>query len=402
MILKVVYSLLVLVTNIYGIYFLIKAMPLFFKKQRRCGKAIKQHYFEILIPARNEEMVIGNLIKSLQKLNYDKSRYEITVVLNNSTDRTKEIASSYGVNLMECETSVSCKGDALKEAFSRLTTREEIDAYLILDADNVIDSDFLIHMNHSLNNGYQVAQGFRDTKNAGDNWISSSYAIYYYIQNYFFNKTNALMGYSSSINGTGFVVKKEVIDQIGFDTKTLKEDIEFAGICALHNIKIDFVEKAITYDEQPTGFKVSWIQRKRWSKGSMQCLWEYTFRLFKNIKNNLSCLDLFMMYIAPFMQILTVLCTIFSICMQFISKGFTYKGLVLSICFLVIAYIAQVFLCIFTVFIHKKKIKKYLGGILLFPVFILSWIPINLIILFQKNIKWQSIPHNRNIAIDEL
>ena len=71
--------------------------------------------------------------------------------------------------------------------------RNDIDAYIIFDADNVVDKNFLKHMNNSLNNGYLVAQGFRDTKNVSDNWISSSYALYYYIQNYFFNKARTLI-----------------------------------------------------------------------------------------------------------------------------------------------------------------------------------------------------------------
>ena len=179
MILKTIYYLLLIATNIYGLYFIIVAIPVIFKKRHK--KNIKEHfhYFEILIPARNEEHVIGNLINSLKKLNYDKSLYEITVVLNNSTDNTKEKVSSLGVNIYECKNKIKSKGDALKEVFASFDSREYIDAYIIFDADNVVDKDFLRHMNTSLNNGYQVAQGFRDTKNISDNWISSSYALYY-------------------------------------------------------------------------------------------------------------------------------------------------------------------------------------------------------------------------------
>ena len=104
-------------------------------------------------------------------------------------------------------------------------------------------------MNRSLNSGFRVAQGFREAKNPADNWISGSYAIFYLFQNVFFNHTRRKMRLSASINGTGFMIKKELIDEVGFDTKTLTEDVEFSGLCALRNEKIDFVEGAITYDE---------------------------------------------------------------------------------------------------------------------------------------------------------
>ena len=55
------------------------------------------------------------------------------------------------------------------------------------------------------------------------------------------------------------MIKKEVIDKIGFNTKTLTEDLEFTGICALNTIKIDYVDKAITYDEEPTSLIISFI-----------------------------------------------------------------------------------------------------------------------------------------------
>ena len=90
------------------------------------------------------------------------------------------------------------------------------------------------------------------------------------------------MDRSASINGTGFMIKKEIIDTYGFDTYTLTEDVEFTGQCALRGERIAFVEDAITYDEYPILFKASWKQRKRWSAGILECMKRYTLPLFKN------------------------------------------------------------------------------------------------------------------------
>ncbi len=406
MILKVIYYLLLIATNIYGLYFIAVAIPVLFKRKKKNIIGERKNYFEILVPARNEEYVIENLIKSLKKLDYDKERYEITVVLNNSTDNTKEKVSSLGVNIYECKNKISSKGDALKEVFAVMDKRNDIDAYIIFDADNVVDKNFLKHMNNSLNNGYLVAQGFRDTKNVSDNWISSSYALYYYIQNYFFNKARTLMNSSSSINGTGFMVSKEVIDKYGFKTNTLTEDIEFAGLCALNNVKIDFVEEAITYDEQPTNFKVSWVQRKRWSKGCLQCYQKYAPLLIKNMPKNKSCLDLLMLYFAPIVHIFTILILMLSLVINIINGDYSViiskQSIINSIIFSVAIYLAQIIICVYTVLVGKKNLKKYISGILLFPVFMITWLPINIVILFQKNVKWQHIPHSKNVTIDEV
>lgn len=100
----------------------------------------------------------------MKKLNYDKNKYEINVVLNNCTDNTYNIAKNENVSVIKCKNKITSKGDALKEAFNTLKDRD-IDAYVIFDSDNIVDSDFLKYMNESLNNGYKVAQGFRELKN---------------------------------------------------------------------------------------------------------------------------------------------------------------------------------------------------------------------------------------------
>lgn len=405
MILKIIYYILLLIVNIYSIYFVITGI-FTFKKSKKVKSPTKSNFFTILIPARNEENVIANLIKSLQNQNYDQEKYEIVVVLNNSTDNTYEVAKASGAKVYKCKNKITSKGDALKEAFDKINDKK-IDAYIVFDADNVVDKNFLKHMNDSLNSGYKVAQAFRDTKNAGDNWIANSYAIYYYIQNYFYNKARKNMNLSASLNGTGFMVKKELLDEIGFNTKTMTEDIELTGILAFNGVKIDFVEKAVTYDEQPTNFKISWTQRKRWSKGSLQCAKEYGSKLLKQFfkTGNLSCIDIIMTYISPIIQIIAFVGLILSLFVNvdhFNIINIIYNYYLMNVHAGIIFYLAQVLLCIYVLIYNRKSLKKFFSGALMFGLFMITWIPINIIILFQKKINWTHIPHDKSISIDEV
>ena len=177
---KVIYILLI-ASLFYGLYFLVMATGVFGKKKEKTNNSKKNH-FAILIAARNEEVVIGNLIKSLKKQNYPKDKYDIYVIVNNCTDNTLEVARDAGANIIKCTEKVKTKGDVLKYTFNKLKDNKEIDAYVIFDADNVVHGDFLNKMNNSINAGYEVVQGFRDTKNICDNWLSTSYALLYYLQ----------------------------------------------------------------------------------------------------------------------------------------------------------------------------------------------------------------------------
>lgn len=365
------------------------------------------NHFAILIPARNEENTIGNLLESLINLNYPKDKYNIYVIPNNCTDNTRETASKYNVNIIDCKVKTKTKADVLRYAFSELKENEQIDAYIIFDADNVVDQNFLVYMNQSLNNGYKVAQGFRDAKNPNDNWLSSSYTIFYLYQNIFFNHTRKTFDLSASINGTGFMIKKNLIDKDGFSTKTLTEDVEFTGLCALRKEKIDFVEQAITYDEHPVKFKESWKQRKRWTSGILECMKLYSFKLIINYfkTGNLSSLDVALVYLAPIMQILNFINMILLIMLKYagieLNNMFSYYYASLITLFL-ISYLAGIATELFVLKYKGKKIKSLTSGILLFPFFIFTWIPINILCLLKKQTNWEEIKHNRNVKIDEI
>ena len=75
--------------------------------------------------------------------------------------------------------------------------------------------------------------------------------------------------------------KKSIIDTYGYETSSITEDLEYTIQCLLNGKKIMFVEDAITYDEQPTDFKVSFVQRLRWSRGNLQCWAKYHKDLIK-------------------------------------------------------------------------------------------------------------------------
>ena len=268
-ILSLLYYLIEFFCLSYTLYYIITGIVVFFKKNIKFNESKPKTKFAVLIPARNESMVISNLIDSLKRQSYPKELFDIFVVPNNCTDDTKDVSLKRGAKIIEIKEDIKTKGDALKHTFKVLSDEYlEYDAYCVFDADNIVHPNFLQKMNDAYVSGVKVAQGYRDSKNPSDTWISSCYSLFYLIQNYFFNQARSIMSLSSSINGTGFMVASSVIKEYGFDTFTMTEDIEFAAKCALNNIKIGFVKEAITYDEQPLKFLVSCKQRKRWSVGT--------------------------------------------------------------------------------------------------------------------------------------
>lgn len=402
-----IYYVLFIISLTYALYFGITGLFGFKNMYKKLVKKHKaKHKFAVLIASRNEEEVVPNLIKSLMKQNYPSELFDVYVIPNNCTDNTEKVSKEAGAKIIKCTIPTKSKGEVLKFTFDKLS-KSDIDAYVIFDADNVVHPDYLARMNDVLCEGHKVAQGFRDSKNPEDNWISGSYSIFYWIQNFFFSKARMQMGGAASINGTGFMVKKEVIDEYGFNTVTLTEDVEFTAQCALNNIKVFFAEEAITYDEQPTEFVASWKQRKRWSMGNIQCFKTYAGKLFNTYRKTgyIACLDMLLSFAAPFFQILTTLLTavlfIFKIFDIQLYDVFSYMYSY-GIIFFIVAYLSNILLNIFIVIYNKKSVKKVLSGILLFTVFMITWIPINFICVFKKDMTWEPIKHSRKVDIDEI
>ena len=404
----IIYYILFALSFMFGMYFAVTGL-FGFKNYHKSmfGRHKPKYKFAIIVPSRNEEKVIGGLIKSLQKQRYPDKLYEVYVVPNNCTDDTAGAAKKAGANVIECTVPVKVKADVLQFVFKKFKSRDDIDAYVIFDADNLVHPNFLARMNDALCEGVQVAECFRDAKNMGDNWLTGSYTLFYFIQNFFFNRARMNFSGSAAINGTGFMIKKEVVAN-GFNTKTLTEDSEFTGQCALRGIQIAFVEEAITYDEHPQNFWASWKQRKRWTSGCISCLQIYGKDLLKTFfkTGNISCFDMVMMYLCPIVMVLgfflSIVLIVFHITGVELFDFFSYLY-AMGILFFVLSYLATVAMNIFVVKYNKKSIKNVFSGIILFALFLATWIPINIICIFKKTEKWEEIKHDRSdVDLDEL
>ena len=162
--------------TLWGGYYLVTAL-MSWRKPMDYGRHPASTRFAILVAARNEELVIGNLINSLLAQDYPRELYDIWVIPNNCTDHTAQAARDFGANVMECTVPVKCKGDVMRFAYRQLRDKG-YDAFCVFDADNVADPRFLREMNNAYRAGARAAQGYRDSKNPNDTAISGCYSIY--------------------------------------------------------------------------------------------------------------------------------------------------------------------------------------------------------------------------------
>ena len=366
----------------------------------------KKHKFMMILPAHNEASVIGALVESLQALDYPKELYDIYVIADNCTDNTAQIAKDLGAIVYErFDEKRKTKGFAMQWFLNqKIKENADYDAFCVFDADNVVDKNFLNAMNKKLCQGEEIVQGYRDIKNPADSWISAGYALFYWMMNRFYHLARYNLGLSPLINGTGFMVDFNLIKPTGWDTITLTEDIEFSLKNIAKGRKLGWATDAIVYDEQPTEFKQSWSQRSRWTVGHLQCMKYYTKDLAEGVLEyrTLMNFDGFLYLMGIPMMIVTFLLLAINTVI-FLADGMSAGMLIFNyIKYLVATFIVPVFTAIFVMIIEKKPIKKMWKGIILYPVFMASWILINIKCIIKPNTQWEKIEHKRNVKINDM
>ena len=360
----------------------------------------KNHKFMAIIPAHNEEMVVANLIESLKNQTYDKNLYDIYVIADNCTDKTAEVARKAGAIVYErFDNAHKTKGYALQWFLKqKIAENADYDAFFVFDADNIVDKNFIKNMNKKLCQGEEVVQGYRDIKNPTDNWITAGYALFYWTMHRMYHLARYNIGLSPLLNGTGFMVKFDVVKPNGWETQTLTEDIEFSLKQIIQGRKLGWATDAIVYDEQPTSFKQSWSQRSRWTVGHMQCLKTYTGQLYKAVKEHKT-----LMNFDGLLYIVVTFGLILINCIMYVSKAMTTWLFIVNILnYLIPTLLFPIFTALFVMVLEKKPIKPMIKGLLCYPAFMGTWVIINLKCLFKRETTWEKIEHVRDIKIAEV
>lgn len=379
--------------------------------------AEKNHKYGVIISARNESAVIGQLIESIRKQNYPTELVDIFVIADNCTDNTGEIAEKAGATVfVRNNTELVGKGYALDYAFDILH-RDYADrgyeGWFIFDADNLLDENYIREMNSVFDAGYLMVTSYRNSKNYDTNWISAGSSLWFLREARYLNNARMILGTSCAVSGTGFLVHDSVIVKNGgWKYHLLTEDIEFSIDNAINGGMIGYCDTAHLYDEQPELFSQSWRQRMRWAKGFYQVFANYGGKLIKTAicEKSFSCYDMFMtvtpaMFVTLLSIIMNATFTIIGLCNLNTMQNMiphTITSMLMSIFnFYLILFI---FGTITTITEWKKirasKAKKILY-IFTFPLFIFTYVPISIAALFKK-VEWKPIHHGVTKTIDDI
>ncbi|PJO44493.1 glycosyltransferase family 2 protein [Lysinibacillus xylanilyticus] len=247
-----------------------------------------QKKFLFLVPAHNEEAVIGPTIESLISQNYSPELYDIVVIADNCTDRTVEIIQSYERAHAFINTSAPDEPRGKPHAIAKYVSTNnwrEYDYIAFIDADNIVDKNYLREMNSQLvaRPEWTVIQGYLGIKNIATSITATGYAGTYFIVNRAIQYANHRLGWNAAIGGTGFVLNTNYLAEKGWNPRSYTEDFELQVELSIAGEKSGWNYFAIVYDEKPNSFVASHHQRTRWSQGHWYVAFSTTRRQIKSI-----------------------------------------------------------------------------------------------------------------------
>ncbi len=276
----VIYGAVALFAALLYIPKFVQFLHCFCPPQKRHAAAKRR--IALLIPARDESRVIGDLFDSILQQTYPKELIDVNVIVKHEDDPTVEMAKKLGFSVFVVPEQ-TCKGAALDGYFQQVGREKwkENAAYCIVDADAVLSPDYVDELNNSLEMDAHIVLTRKLIKNyLGDKKSRSIFcncsALNYPVLDDMGNYYRMKKGVPLNMCGQGMMVRADAIEKInGWPYRTLTEDYEMKMDSFLKDFKSVYYPYAAIYTEEVVKHHEAWQRRLRWVMGFTQCDHKY-------------------------------------------------------------------------------------------------------------------------------
>jgi cellulose synthase/poly-beta-1,6-N-acetylglucosamine synthase-like glycosyltransferase len=353
--------------------------------------------FAFLVPAHNEDAVVGPCVASIVRQQWPKDAINVYVVADNCSDNTASVARAEGAIAFERSTTeISGKAKAVRYGIEQISQLDaSFDYLVIVDADNILAPDWAAQTAAHLagDDGFQT---YVETKNPADSSVTFGNYLSFVFMNKVVQEGRSRLGLPALLAGTGMGFSREFIEREGFASDSLTEDRDLSMQALEHGTRFRWIGSAVLFDEKPIGAKASFNQYKRWSSGQLAGL-KSDFRRFLLLSKKGKLVRAFdMLYtmtgpILPFSYLAAVLFSV--LCILFGNP-------VPLVAFAVLSALSVLLLSVILL-IFGRGLKDVLGLKSYIYVRMISWA--SLVAAFvRKDKKWTKTRHERGVSASDL
>jgi cellulose synthase/poly-beta-1,6-N-acetylglucosamine synthase-like glycosyltransferase len=223
----------------------------------------------VVIPAHDEEAVIGVLLADLGGSSYPPDRFSVSVVADRCTDATADIGRRSGALVLERSDGQQGKGAALSWYLQKEPLAAD-EALMVFDADNRVPADALGRIVDEMAAGHEVVQCYLDVANPRESLIAEASALSYWAGNRMVQLARSNLGWSADLGGTGMAFTAAALEQVGGFGDSLTEDQDLGVRLLLAGRRVEWLHDVRIRDEKPATVGVAVRQRARWMAGKRE------------------------------------------------------------------------------------------------------------------------------------
>ena len=256
---------LFIVTATTVFYLGVFAIASLFRKRANISKAKINRRFIVLIPSYKQDNVIEHTVLAILSQAYSQRLFDVTVISDHQSEMTNMRLAQYPITLLTPNFEVSTKAKSLQYAILNLPEFKIYDVAVILDADNIVEPEFLANINDAYESAATKAiQTHRISRNR-DTTAARLDAVFEEINNNIFRKGHINLGLSSALAGSGVAYDFAWLKENIMRTKTAGEDKELEALLLRQEIYIDYFDNIFVYGEKKRTTAKLNEQRGRWA-----------------------------------------------------------------------------------------------------------------------------------------
>ena len=332
---RIIDAILFLLFLIAVLYLLIFAIFSLKKRKNTYPPARKRYRFAVLFPCYMEDEVILNSVNSFFDQEYPRELYDVIVISDRMTEETDQALWDLSALVVKADSPQSTKTNALRRAIRYIEEEKRTyDIAVVLDADNLVDLDFLDKINDAFYSGCMVVQTHRVAKNRNTS-IAVLDAVSEEINNSIFRKGHTELGFSSALIGSGMAFDYQLFKEYMQTASSIGIDKNLEKSLLKNYIFIEYLETVFTYDEKVKQKADFYNQRRRWLATQFYNLFSGLGRiLIAILKGNWDYVDKLFQWMMPPRIMLFGLITLIAIGMTWINWALSVKwwGLLLLLC----------------------------------------------------------------------
>ncbi|MEG1728833.1 MAG: glycosyltransferase family 2 protein [Bacteroidaceae bacterium] len=225
--------------------------------------ANKKQKFVILFSAYKEDEIIIHSATNLLKQNYPRDKYDILVIADQMKESTNQELENLGIMVLRLNEN-SSKNKALQMAVKHIEFNNlKYDIAIILDANNLVENNFLDNLNDAFYSGCSVVQTHRVAKNLNTS-IAILDAVSEEMNNNIFRKGHTNLGFSASLIGSGMAFEYDIFKDCIMEASIIGENKQLEMLLLKEYTYIEYLGTVYTYDEKVKKSSQFYNQRRRW------------------------------------------------------------------------------------------------------------------------------------------